>query len=353
MALLWCDGFDHYGTSTTKMLDGAWAEVGGQVTISSANARTGTYHIRQAGGTTASTTNIRRVLGGAKTTVGVGGVFYYPALPTGNNVQRLFQFNDATNTNQISILVQSTGTIEAFRGPATTSLGVTATPVIVANAYQHVECIVLFSQTVGTIEVRVNGVTVLSLSAQDTCATSLVECSQVLIGGGIGGTNQFSQTDLDDVFCYDTTSSYNNAFIGDRRVLTLMPNANTATADWTAVGAATGYECIDEVPPNDDTDYITAATVGLVSQFGLANLPSGISVVNAVVMVERARKTEAGVANTKVSIVSGASTTAGADKPLTEVYTYRQDVFQTDPASAAPFTPANVDALQFKVERTA
>jgi len=355
MALLWCDGFDHYGTSTTKMLDGAWAEAGGAVTLSSANPRTGTYHIRQSGGTTASTTNIRRVLGGAKTTVGMGGAFYLPALPSGNNSQRLFQFADATNTIQITIVCQSTGTIEAWRGQATsgTSLGITSVPVIVANAYQHIECVAFFSQTVGTVEVRVNGVTVLSISGADTCATSLVECSQVYIGGGVGGTLQFERTDLDDVFCYDNTTSYNNSFIGDRRVLTLFPDANTATADWTAVGAASGYLCIDEAAPNDDTDYITAATTGLVSQFGLQNLPAGISVVNAVVMVERARKTEAGTANTQVSIVSGASTSNGVDKPLTEIYTYRQDVFQTDPASAAPFTPAEVDALQFKVARTA
>lgn len=355
MALLFCDGFDHYGTSTVKMLDGAWAEVGGQVTLSSVNPRTGSIHIRQNGGTTASTTNIRRVLGGAKTTVGIGGAFYLPSLPVGNDAQRLFQFNDAANAVQVIIVCQSTGTIQAWRGNAGsgTSLGVTASPVVVANAYQHIECVVFFSQTVGTVEVRVNGVTVLSLSALDTCNTALVECSQVLIGGGTGGTNNFSQTDLDDVFCYDNTSSYNNTFIGDRRVLTLFPNANTATADWTAVGAATGYECIDEASPDDDTTYITAATSGLVSQFGLQNLPAGISVINAVVMVERARKTEAGTANTQVSVVSGASTSNGVDKPLTEVYTYRQDVFQTDPASAAPFTPSEVDALQFKVQRTA
>jgi hypothetical protein len=169
------------------------------------------------------------------------------------------------------------------------------------------------------------------------------------LGSGLGTSSMY----LDDVFCYDDTGTYNNTFIGDRRVLTLFPNANTATADWTAVGAATGYEAIDEASPDDDTSYITAATAGLVSQFGLQDLPGGISVINAVVMVERARKTEAGAANTKVSVVSGASSAAGADKPLTEIYTFRQDVFQIDPNTAAPFTPAGVNALQFKVERTA
>lgn len=353
MALIFCDGFDHYGTMA-RMLDGAWAEVGNGCALSTLNPRTGTHHIRQQGGATNSTTNCRRVLGGAKTTVGMGAAFYYPALPVANNSQRIFQFADTANVVQITVCLQSTGIVEVFRGNTTTSLGATAAPVVVASAYQHIEAVVFFSQTVGTVEVRVNGVTVLSLSGVDTCDTANVECSQVYYGGGIPGeSNNYATTDFDDVFCYDNTSSYNATFIGDRRVLTLFPNANTATADWTPVGAATGYECIDEANPDDDTTYITAATTGLESAFGLQNLPAGISVINAVVMVERARKTEAGTANTQVSIVSGASTTTGLDKPLTEIYTYRHDVFQTDPASAAPFTPSEVDALQFKVERTA
>lgn len=345
MALLWCDGFDHYGTSTTKMLDGAWAEMSGSPSLSTANPRTGTTALALGQST------VRRVLGGAKTTVGLGAAFYLNALPTITGAHRLYEYRDANNAPQVSLWIDTTGTVSAFRGSSGgTLLGTTSSPVLTANSYQHVEAVVFFSQTVGTIELRINGVTVLSLSGIDTCNTALVECSQVIIGGGfIGLSTHF----VDDLFAYDNTSSYNNTFIGDRRVLTLFPDANTATADWTAVGAASGYLCIDEANPNDDTDYITAATVGLVSQFGLQNLPGGISVINGVVMVERARKTEAGTANTQVSIVSGASTANGADKPLTEIYTYRQDVFQTDPATAAPFTPSGVDSLQFKVARTA
>lgn len=355
MALLWCDSFDHYGT-LARLTDGVYAEVNIGCSLQNTGARTGTYCIRQGGNAfnSAVQSNFRRVFGGPKTVVGVAAAFFYAALPTLNNGQRIFQFMDAANLTQISVCLQSTGIIEVFRGDMTTSLGATATPAITANAYQHVECMVLFSQTVGTVEIRVNGVTVLSLSGKDTCATANVESSQIYIGGGFpAGSLTFGQTIFDDLFAWDDTGSYNNTFIGDRRVITLFPDSNTATADWTAVGAASGYECIDEANPNDDTDYISAATVGNVSQFGLQNLPSGISIVSAVVMVERARKTEAGLANTKISLVSGGSSVAGADKPLTEIYTYRQDVFPINPATAAPFTAAEVDALNFKVERTA
>lgn len=355
MALLWCDGFDHYGSSIAKLLDGAWAETGGALcTLSTVQTRTGTYAIRSAGlaGTQPS---LRRVLGGSRTTVGIGAAIYLDSLPTNNNSFRLWDYRDAGNVTQLSIGVQSTGTIVVTRGPLNTGtvLYTTPTPAVVADAYQHIESLATINDTTGAVEVRVNGVTVVSLSGVDTCATGNVECSQLafLTSPSTGGATAAAY--MDDLFVYDNSGTYNNTFIGDRRVLTLFPNANTATADWTVVGAASGYEAIDEASPDDDTSYITATTTGQVSEFGLQNLPDGISVVSAVVMVERARKTEAGPASTQVSIVSGASVASGANKPITEVYTYRHDVFETDPASAAPMTPAEFDALKFKVERTA
>ena len=357
MALLWCDGFEHYGV-TGNMTEGAWAQGDVNDTLSTVNPRTGTHCIRDANGSRAG--QFRRVLGGAKTTVGIGGAWYLQNLPTVNDRFCPYVFNDAANAPQITIVVQSTGTIAVKRGDRNgTQLGITASPVVVAEAYQHIEALVFFSQTVGTVEVRVNGVTVLSLAGVDTVATSLVECSQVMFfssaSSGINTSTSAGMVDLDDVFCYDGTGSFNNTFIGDRRVLTLFPNANTAEADWTAVGAATGYECIDEASPDGDTTYISAGIPGspaTISEFGFQNLPAGISSISGVVIVEMARKTEAGPANTQWSIISGASETAGADKPMTEIYTYRQDVFETDPASAAPFTPSEVDGLLGKVERT-
>jgi hypothetical protein len=209
------------------------------------------------------------------------------------------------------------------------------------------------------VEVRVNSVTVLSLSGIDTVATALVECSQVGIScGNHGGatTAHGVTSDVDDIFCYDDTGSFNNAFIGDRRVLTLFPDADTVQADWTVVGSANGFDAINQTTPDGDTTYLSAGIPGSptpTSEFGMDNLPAGVSAISGVVLVNMSRKTEAGIANVQMSVISGASESAGTDKPMTEIYTYRQDVFETDPASAAPFTPSEVDALFIKADRTA
>jgi hypothetical protein len=348
MALLWCDGFDHYGV-IGNLTEGVYSDLSGQ-TLSTGNPRTGTHALNFAGSAA-----IRRVLGGAKTTVGIGAAFYYNALPSANNNTRIFQFNDVANAAQVTIGLQSTGTITVKRGTINTGteIGVSASPAVTTETYQHIEAVVFFSNTVGTVEVRVNGVTVISLTGVDTVNTANVECSQVVFTGGVSGAVNGS---VDDVFCYDDTGSFNNTFIGDRRVLTLFPDADTIQADWTVVGAANGFDAINQASPDGDTTYISAGVPGSptdISEFGMENLPAGVSAISGVVLVNMSRKTEAGIANAQMSVISGASETAGTDQPMTEIYTYRQDVFEIDPASAAPFTPSEVDALLIKADRTA
>lgn len=353
MALLWMDGFDHYGTDTTNMTDGAWAEIVG-ATLATDNPRTGSSSLKIA----SANVRIRRVLGGAKTTAGLGAVYWFSNLPSTNDVLDIMQFRDAANNEQVTIVLQSTGVIEAFRGDGFTgtSLGDSGSPAVTAEAYTHIETMVTIDNSAGQVEVRVNGVTVLSISGVDTAATANIETSQVQIT--VNGTQPnpgVTTWYIDDIYCYDDTGSYNNDFIGDRRVYTLFPNADTAQADWSPSTGGDGYAMIDEADPNDDTDYIFTSggtSPNPVSEFDLDDLPAGVSAVSAVSLIHRSRKTDAGDANIQLSAVSGSFETAGADNPMTEVYTYYEDVIEADPDTAAPFTPTAVDSLKLKIERT-
>lgn len=352
MALLWCDGFDHYGdgaTGKSNMLEGPYAELGSSTSnvISTANPRTGARHWRSTmfG---ASISIIRRVLGGDKVTVGIGAALYFSNMPTNNGIARLYDFRNNANESLVRLVLQTTGALlVAYPGGIFT----TDTPVVVAEAYQHIEMMVGFSSSTGWLEVRVNGVTVIALSDINTGATL---CAQVafLYNSSSSTATGIGFIDMDDLFCYDGKGSFNNTFIGDRRVITLFPTADTISADFTPVGSATGFGAINQTTPDDDTTYITSATVGDESEFEYANLPGGISSISAVVSVAMSRKTDAGPTNLEVAAVSGASVTPGTDRPLTERYTYWQDVFETDPASAAPFTPAEVNAMKLRFKRT-
>lgn len=362
MSLLWMDGFDHYGAGAAgrlAMLDGAWAQITNASSAPSATwPRTGSYGFA-AVVSTSSEVN-RRVLGGAKTTVGLGAAFYLTALPATNGRLKLFDFRDAANGIQCAIVVQSTGTIAAYRGDNSTLLGTSAAPAVTAAAQTHVEAKVTFDNTTGAIEVRVNGVSVLNLSGIDTVNTANVECSQVGVGctpvaGSPGGLGTLY---FDDLFAWDDAGAQCNDFLGDRRVRTIFPSADTAMEEWTATGATDGYDCINDASPDGETTYISALPlVGsppapLTSIYALEDPPAGVGSIAAVQTYVRMRKTEAGDTNVKVSLLSSGDEAEGADRAITEAYTYWTDVHELNPNTGTPWSESSLSAAQLQIKRT-
>lgn len=368
MAILWCDGFDHYGGDVNKLADGSWAQVDSDFLLSSTEARTGTYSLR---GPTSGTSNdvARRVLGGPKTAVGVGFAVFYSFLPIINDTAVMVDLRDNGNKPNISLVCQSTGDLAVFRGDpiSGTKLAQTSDQPIVANAFQHVEIQSVPSATVGSVEVRVNGVARISISSINTVASASelstfstdadADFSQVgfpgkRFSGSLPNTGDFLIY-YDDLYAYDFDGPYNNSWQGDRRVFTLFPNADTAQADWTPVGAASGFQAIDD--PLSDGTYLTAGIPGspseLRSDFDLDALPESTGLISAVELVNRVQKNEAGNADIVAGIISGANESDGEVHPLNPVFTYHSDVFQFDPASGASFTPAEINALKIKISR--
>ncbi len=346
--ILWADSFDHYGTVNANMTDGAYAESSG--TISGTQARTGSKSYRCTGNTL-----IRRVFGGPLVTVGVAGAFFFATLPVIDNVSPPLTFCDASNTPQVTITVDTTGVISVWRGNGsgskfTTKLGDSGVPAITANAWNSIEAKVKIANSGGTVEVRVNGVTVINLTGQDTQASGAAETSQVRWEVTGAGTEGYY---VDDVVAWDTTGALNNDFLGDRKVVTDFPNADTADVAWTRSTGSTNFGVIDENPPNGDTDYLTTTNNGDKAGVTFPNLPTEVTQISAVVFIQKTKKTDAGTANTQLHLKSGASTANGTDRPMTTAYTLYHDVFETDPATSAPFTRSAAQAASWTIERTA
>lgn len=360
MSLLWMDGFDHYGGDAGKMRDGVYASVGGAVTLSSTRARTGAYSCKDSGSTAGN--GVRRIFGAAKVTVGVGFAVWLDDIPANANYYGVAVLCDTDNVAQLELVLQPTGKLELFRANAGSpvSLGVTADGAVVAGAFQHVEFRARAGNSDGAFELRVNGATVLSLSSVDTVATSHIEFSQVRLIEGVNTGNtalpSSGRTYVDDLFAWDDAGSRNNDFLGDRRVRTFFPNADTAVADWTPNGAASGWDCINEAAPDDDSTYIEAAALSgpaLVSEFDIESMPATIGAVAAVQTVARMKKQEAGVANAQISMLSAAAAHAGTDRPLTTAYTYYGDVHELDPNTGTAWTESSLNAAKIRVSRTA
>lgn len=359
MALLWMDGFDHYGavasnasqavsaTVRGEMLNGVYAVVDYAFATNSLSRTGGKSLIVKREGASIRTA-IRRILGAGFDMVGVGFALYLPNIAARQN-ETYFTFYDGAGVPQCCMSITSTGALTFSRGYTTALLGQSADGAVVASAWQHVEIKVLCAD-LGAVEIRVNGVTVLSLVDVNTKAVAEDNIRQVGIAReGIG----FTEFYIDDYFCWNTLGDYNNDFIGDKRILTLYPNDNDTLQEWEPVGVATGFEAIDEQVPDGDSTYIEATEAVSVSRFELDNIVENIGSIAGIQTYALQRKTVAGVCNTKVSLVSGIDEANGEDRAITEQWTYYTDVHEIDPATSAPWTKSVIDSVKLKIERTA
>src|SRR5262249_57811778 len=92
----------------------------------------------------------------------------------------IFDFRDHNNVSQVYLNVITTGAIEAVRDGVQIGL---SNPAITAGAWPHLEARVKVANNGGEGEVRVHGVTLLSLSGIGTQAASrpLASCAQIAI----------------------------------------------------------------------------------------------------------------------------------------------------------------------------
>lgn len=353
--ILWAESFDYLGTgatSETNMLKGLWAAfVGGSTNISvdGGQSRTGNYSLRIGSATFISSMySARRVIGSTKTVVGIGYGFYATALPAVNGSVGM-GFRTPSNTVIASLRTNSDGSLSVYDSAGT--LLVTSDPVLTATAWNHIEAKILVDNVVGEIEVRVNQATVIHGTNLDFGSTG---CNQISFQhfttspGDASGTYYY----FDDIVVWDDTGSLNNDFLGPQRVLTIFPSVDTAQADFQLSGAASGYDCINDTVPDDDTTHLFTENIGDISEFELPDLPPETANIIGVYIPNLSKLSDAGIGNLQVSMVSGSDIAAGADNVLTAAYTYRGDVFETDPATDALWTKSGLEAAILKIEKT-
>lgn len=232
-----------------------------------------------------------------------------------------------------------------------TAAGVVATttgPVLTTQAWHHVETKVFISDTVGTVEVRVNGVTVLEFSGDTRNSDATVYsvgANRNHVSAGTGYTK--------DIAIWDSTTSLGNDFQGSVSARLMLPNADITDGGWTLSSGSDIYALLDESPPND-ADYVAADdSPPAPFEVSFTDLPADTTSVRTLIPVVRARKTDGGDANLQVSLSpNGTDYEAGTDRPLTTAFTFWYDHMPTDPATSAAWTPGAANTVRAQVDRT-
>lgn len=240
MSVVFIDGFDHYGVSTAggdRMLDGVWAELSGAIAAATPfpvapafGARSGERCLELRSSPNAEAI-ARLILPAEYTTFLLSLGVYLPILPQTNNTNyRLVQFCDNANTVLFTLSIGTTGALILRSGATGTAIIQTQTPPLVAGTWQHVELSITISATVGAFEVRVGGIPVIEGTGLNLGTTDIAQLR--FTANGAPGGNPETLFYVDDLVILDTLGGINDAFLGDLRVATLVPNADD-TVPWT------------------------------------------------------------------------------------------------------------------------
>lgn len=350
MALLVCEGFETYGDAEYYLEHSQWVATTSDFTLSTEKPRTGTYSLRKERGFVNDGETILDCNPGSFT-MGVGFAVLYTHLPEHDNDAVLVDYRDSSNGVNTSIVLQSDGRIAAISGDVNGTFIADSNAVPMrAGRYHYVECMV-FSGVSGTITVRVDGVEVLA-----TSGNTYVTGNNSVRLGFCGHANKSRSTQVrdevvfyDDIVVFDDTGSDNNTFIGDVRVETLKPNADTATADWTAISGS-GYENIDDATI-DATTFLYSGSASDTSEFDIGNLSVSSGTIPGIMVSNVVYYDDSGTRTFQAAVKSSGSTSSGSTHTLSGYYQHYYDVFENDPNSGVAFTVSDINSLLSKITR--
>lgn len=329
MALRFVDSFDHYQSAQLASKWSSYSTVGYHGGISAGQGRNGTaaYYAGR-------TWTIRKILD-AQTTWIIGCAFRH----VGTVAWVFLESMDGT-TRQIGVQINVDRTISVLRG---TTVLATSETALSGDTWYYIELRTVIHNTTGEYELRVNGTAWLTATGANTRSSANNSADGIRIY-----SENFQFGYFDDLYICDGTGSSHNTFLGDCKVMALVPSGAGASTQWTP-SAGANYECVDDATPDSDTTYVSSATAGHKDTYALGDL-SGSGTILGVQSSYFARKDDAGSRTVKSVVRSGAGAESnGASVSVSDTYVYYIDLHATEPGGAA-WTVAKVNDAQVGVE---
>lgn len=333
MAVTFMDGFDHYDTAH---ITGKWTSIFATPVISAAAGRISGGCLLAPNNSNSSQSVGRTVT--AQATWGIGFAFKYTPV-TGAAGTLVSLFDGATS--QCDLRLNADGTLSVTRA-GTAVTGGTSVVALSLGTWTSIQWKVTIADSIGanSCQVYVNGVLALTVATgQDLKTTANASANQLRIGlvGSLPGSTTF--------FFDDLWVNNDGALLGDLRVEALYPTGAGSTTAWTA-SAGSNWQCVDENPPTDDTDYVSTTVPGPVDTYQMGNLSSTPSTISAVQVSVLARKIDAGTRTLQPVVHSGGVDYLGDLASLGTSYAYASTVWEQNPAGPAAWTPTTVNALE-------
>ena len=253
-------------------------------------------------------------------------------------------------------LRQSLGGSTLYVTRNSTVVGDIAFGVIPMDRWSYIEIKLLIDDTVGTVEVRVNGKAVISETNVDTKNSSgAAQCNMVRFRGVDGaGAAENQQWLLDDIYVCDNTGSVNNDFLGPIKVETIFPSAAGDDTDFTP-SAGSNWENVDDASHWDgDTTYNEAGTTGNLDLHNCEDLTviTGSGTIHGLRLDTYCRVTSAAVKTVIPTVKSGVTEGAvsGVGIAAENLFVGVPAIFEQDPAAAGAWTTTTINSMQIGYE---
>lgn len=124
-----------------------------------------------------------------------------------------------------------------------------------------------------------------------------------------------------------------------------LPNGGGTYSEFTPSGAAPNYQMVDEVPANDDTDYVAATVAGRRDTYAYPAAIVSDQLIDGVQTVHRFRDT-AGTATLQPLYFLGGVEYPGAAETQGATYAYKYQLALVSPATAVAWTFTEVNAVE-------
>lgn len=336
MALRFIDGFDHYTTTA------AYAYKYNAYTASAAPGAG-----RRSGSSAARFANygsdyLMKTLDDQATWI-VG--FAYKRDYASNDEKPVLQLRDSTGAVQVALSMHSVdGLLRLWRGDQSTLLA-TSSVALPTGSWNFLELKTTIHDTTGTMELRVNGITVATYTGDTKYSSSIGTARSIRISGGVYSSSLYGW--IDDLYICDGTGTTHNDFLGDCRIDTLYPNGVGSAAQFTPTGSTTNWENVDDVPSDEDSSYNASDAVGAMDSFVFTDLSALNSTVLGVQANILARKDDAGSRTLRAIARADGANYEGSDLPLGDTYLDQQQIWPINPATAAAWTEEDINATEF------
>lgn len=341
MAVLFCDGFDHYTEYTNPpKWDGQYLGYA-LATVVAGYGRFGN------GG--CETQEPRRAFyknfDANYTTLIAGVACKFASSPTQNS--GIINFYDSS-TSQVTLFHRySDSKLEVMRnGPSGTSLGI-STNTLASGTWYYIEIKVYFHGSNGTVEVRVNGTSTdwINLTSQNTDQSGNGYANKIYFPGGPGyGSDDFYNR-WDDFYICDDSGSRCNDFLGDVRIESIYPDGAGNYTQWTP-STGNNWDCVDETPPSE-SDYVYSITADQIDSYTHGSVTPTSGAIKAVAVWLYNHKDDAGLRTIQAMARHSSSDAFGDSKSVSDTWRYEGHIFEVNPSTSTDWTISEVNAAEF------